>query len=58
MAVALFIKREDLVRNSIIDGNVDFDKFIFFIKEAQEMHIHQYLGTDLYNKIRIYQKFL
>ena len=51
MAVALFIKREDLVRNSIIDGNVDFDKFIFFIKEAQEMHIHQYLGTDLYNKI-------
>ena len=48
MATALFIKPVTLKRNSIIDGNVDFDKFIFFIKEAQEMHIHQYLGTDLY----------
>jgi len=51
MATALFIKREDLVRNSIIDGNVDFDRFVQHIKEAQEMHIHLYLGTDLYNKI-------
>ena len=51
MATALFIKREDLVRNSIIDGNVDTDKFIQFIKIAQQMHIQNYLGTDLYNKI-------
>jgi len=51
MAVALFIKREDLVRNSILDGNVDTDKFIQFIKIAQEIHIRNYLGTDLYNKI-------
>jgi len=35
MATALFIKREDLVRNSILDGNVDTDKFIQFIKIAQ-----------------------
>jgi hypothetical protein len=51
MATALFIKREDLVRNSIIDGNVDTDKFIQFIKIAQQMHIQNYLGTDLYNRI-------
>ena len=51
MATALFIKREDLVRNSILDGNVDTDKFIQFIKIAQQMHIQNYLGTDLYNKI-------
>ena len=51
MAVALFIKREDLVRNSILDGNVDTDKFIQYIKIAQEIHIRNYLGTDLYNKI-------
>jgi hypothetical protein len=51
MATALFIKREDLVRNSIIDGNVDTDKFIQFIKISQQMHIQNYLGTDLYNKI-------
>lgn len=51
MAVALFIKREDLVRNSILDGNIDTDKFIQFIKIAQEIHVRNYLGTDLYNKI-------
>lgn len=51
MATALFIKREDLVRNSILDGNVDTDKFIQFIKIAQEIHIRNYIGTDLYNKI-------
>lgn len=50
-ATILFIKRADLVRNSIIDGNVDTDKFIQFIKIAQEIHIRNYLGTDLYNKI-------
>ena len=48
---ALFITRTDLVRNSILDGNVDTDKFIHFIKIAQEIHVRNYLGTDLYNKI-------
>ena len=51
MATALFIKRQDLVRNSILDGNVDTDKFIQYIKIAQQIHIRNYLGTDLYNKI-------
>jgi hypothetical protein len=51
MATALFIKREDIVRNSIIDGNVDIDKYIQFIKIAQEIHVRNYLGTDLYNRI-------
>ena len=51
MATALFIKREDIVRNSIIDGNVDTDKFIQFIKIAQEMHIQNFLGSALYDKI-------
>jgi len=48
---ALFIKRQDLVRNSILDGNVDTDKFIQYISIAQDIHIRNYLGTDLYNKI-------
>lgn len=51
MATALFIKRQDLIRNSILDGNVDTDKFIQYIKIAQEIHIRNYLGTDLYNRI-------
>ena len=51
MATALFITRTDLVRNSVLDGNVDTDKFIQFIKIAQEIHVRNYLGSDLYNKI-------
>lgn len=51
MATALFIKPVTLKRNSIIDGNVDVDKFIGFLKIAQQIHIRNYLGTDLYNKI-------
>ena len=42
MATVLFINRTDLVRNSIIDGNVDTDKFIQFIKIAQEIDIHHH----------------
>ena len=51
MATALFISRTDLVRNSILDGNVDTDKFIQFIKLGQEIDIQNILGTDLYNRI-------
>lgn len=51
MATALFISRTDLVKNTILDGNVDTDKFIQFIKIAQEIHIKNFIGSDLYNKI-------
>jgi hypothetical protein len=51
MATALFIKRADLVKNTALSGNVDTDKFIQFIKLAQEIHVQNYLGTDLYDKI-------
>ena len=51
MATALFISRTDLVKNSVIDGNTDTDSFIQFIKIAQEIHIQNYLGTKLYNRI-------
>jgi hypothetical protein len=51
MATALWIKREDLVRQTALGGNVDTDKFIQFIKIAQEIHIQNYTGTRLYDKI-------
>ena len=52
MATALFISRTDLIKNSIIDGNTDTDKFIQFIKLAQEIEIRNYLGTKLYEKLQ------
>ena len=51
MATALFISRTDLVKNTIVDSNVDTSKFIQFIKIAQEIHITNYLGSKLYDKI-------
>jgi len=49
---ALFIKDEDLKRNTILDGNVDTDKFKPYVKIAQEIHIQNYLGTDLYKRLQ------
>jgi hypothetical protein len=51
MPTALFIKREDIVRNTAISGNVDTDKFLQFIKIAQQIHVQNYTGTKLYDKI-------
>lgn len=51
MATALFITPKDLKQNSFIDGSVDVDKFIQFIKIAQQIHIQNYLGGKLYDKI-------
>jgi hypothetical protein len=51
MATAIFIRRRDLIKNTALSGSIDTDKFIQFIKIAQEIHIQNYLGTDLYDKI-------
>ena len=51
MAQALFITRDDLVKFTAISGNIDPDKFIQWIKVAQDIHIQNYLGTNLFNKI-------
>lgn len=52
MAEALLITRNDLVRLTALNGNVDTDKFIQFIKIAQDIHIEHYLGTQLIEKIK------
>ena len=51
MATALFISRTDLVKNSIIDGSIDTDKLLGFLKVSQQIDIQNLLGTELYNKI-------
>jgi hypothetical protein len=52
MAEALLITRTDLVKFTAMNGNVDTDKFIQYIKIAQDIHIQGYLGTDLLQKIQ------
>jgi hypothetical protein len=51
MEQALFVTREDIVKYTAMNGNVDTDKFIQFVKIAQDIHIQNYLGTKLYDKI-------
>lgn len=51
MATALFITRDELVKFTALNGNIDTDNFIQWVKVAQDIHIQQYLGTELFNKI-------
>jgi len=53
MATVLFINRTDLIRNSIMDGNISTDKFINFIKIAQQIDVQQIMGTKLYNGLTV-----
>jgi len=51
MAQALFVTTEDVARYTALNGNVDVDKFIQYVKIAQDVHIQNFLGTDLFEKI-------
>jgi len=51
MAQVLFINRDDLVRFTSANGNIDTDKFIQYIFIAQEIQIQRFLGTELYNQL-------
>jgi hypothetical protein len=52
MAEALLISRKDVVKFTSMNGNVDTDQFIQYVKIAQDKHIENYLGTDLIDKIK------
>ena len=52
MAEALLIQPIDLKRFTFVDGNLDSDKLLQFVKISQDIHIQSYLGTDLLNKLK------
>lgn len=51
MAQTLLVTREDILKLTPINGNVDTDKITPFIKSAQDIHIQDILGTELYNRL-------
>jgi hypothetical protein len=51
MAIALLVTRDEVVKFTALNGNTDTDKFIQFVKIAQDTHIQNYLGTKLFDKI-------
>ena len=52
MAEALLISRNDIVKFTALNGNIDTDSFIQWIKVAQDIHIQNYTGTNLLDKIK------
>ncbi len=52
MAKALLITRDDIVKLTALGGNVDADKFTQFISIAQDIHLQNYVGTQLLEKIQ------
>jgi hypothetical protein len=51
MAQALFITTKDIQQFTAMNGSVDPDNFVQFVKITQDLDIQNYLGTDLFNKI-------
>ncbi len=51
MAV-LFISEDTIKKSTTINGNVDVELLLPYIKVAQDIHVHQLLGTDLYDKLQ------
>lgn len=51
MAQALFVSRDEIVKFTALNGNLDTDSFIQWVKVAQDIHIQNYLGTKLFKKI-------
>lgn len=52
MAEVLLISNKDLVKFTALNGNIDPDKVVHFIKIAQDIYIQQYLGSNLLNKLK------
>tara|TARA_R110001592_G_scaffold148690_2_gene373865 strand:+ start:96 stop:674 length:579 start_codon:yes stop_codon:yes gene_type:complete len=50
MAV-LFISEDTIKKSTTINGNVDAELLLPYIKVAQDIHITNLLGTDLYDKL-------
>jgi|TARA_R110000782_G_scaffold71758_1_gene143802 hypothetical protein len=52
MAEALLIGRKNIVKFTSMSGGVDTDKFIQYVKIAQDKHAQGFLGTDLFEAIQ------
>lgn len=52
MATALLISTEDIKKFTILNGNLEVDEFIQYIKIAQDITIQNYIGTKLYEKFQ------
>lgn len=49
---ALFLQASDVKKFTSLNGNVDEDKFIQYVKIAQDIHLLNYVGQNLFEKLQ------
>jgi hypothetical protein len=52
MAFGLFITRNDIIKTTPLQGAIDADRLLPFIRTAQTKYMENLLGTVLYNKLQ------
>lgn len=52
MAYALFVTRNDIIKNTPLQGSIDADRMLSFVRTAQEKYLLNILGTVLYYKLQ------
>jgi len=52
MSYALFISRNDIIKQSPLQGSIDADRLLSFVRTAQEKYVLDLLGTVLYYKLQ------
>ncbi len=52
MSYALFINRNDIIKNSPLQGGIDADALLPFVRTAQDKYIKNLIGTVLFNYLQ------
>jgi hypothetical protein len=52
MAYALFITRNDIIKNTPLQGSIDADRLLNFVRTAQDKYILNLLGTVLFYRLQ------
>jgi len=52
MAYALFITRNDIIKNSPLQGAIDADSLLPFVRTAQDKYLKNLLGTVLFDYLQ------
>jgi hypothetical protein len=52
MAYALFITRKDIIKNTPLQGAIDADKLLPFVRTAQDKYMLNLLGTVLFDYLQ------
>lgn len=52
MPYALFVTRNDIIKNTPLQGSIDADRLLNFVRTAQDKYILNLLGTVLFYKLQ------